>query len=239
MTASLEGRSAVVTGGTRGIGLAIAAALGRAGARVAICGRDPAALDRALGVLGTSGTPARGRVCDVTDPAAVHAFAEWVRTDQPAPDILVNNAGLGRFAPFEELSLDDWETVMATNVRSLFLVTREFLPDMKRRGRGDVVNVVSLAGRNGFAGGTAYVTSKHAALGFSRALLMEARPAGIRVIAVCPGSVDTAFFENQQVLDPRRDRILRPEDVADTIVAALSLPPRATVSELDLRPANP
>lgn len=236
---TFQGRLAVVTGATRGIGRATAAALGRAGARVLVCGRDAGRVAAAVAALRDGGADADGGPCDVTDAVGVGDFAGWVRQTHGVPDILVNNAGVGRFAPLEELSLEDWDAVMATNVRSLFLVTRAFLPDMKRRGRGDIVNVVSLAGRNGFAGGTAYTASKHAALGFSRSLLLEARPHGIRVIAVCPGSVDTAFFDGQEVLQPQRARLLRPEDVADAIVAALHLPPHATLSELDLRPANP
>ena len=138
-----------------------------------------------------------------------------------------------------ELSIDDWDATMRTNVRSLFLVTREVLPGMRAAGRGDIVNVASLAGKNGFIGGTAYVASKHAVLGFSKALMLEERKNNIRVIAVCPGSVATAMLENQPLLPSVPEKILRAEDVADTILAALRLPGRALVSELDIRPTNP
>jgi len=110
---------------------------------------------------------------------------------------------------------------------------------MRAAGRGDIVNVASLAGRNGFVGGTAYVASKHAVLGFSRALMLEERKHNIRVIAVCPGSVATAMLANQPLLASNAGKILRAEDVADTILAALHLPERALVSELDIRPTNP
>jgi NADP-dependent 3-hydroxy acid dehydrogenase YdfG len=118
-------------------------------------------------------------------------------------------------------------------------MTREVLPGMRERKRGSVVTIASLAGRNGFAGGSAYVASKHAALGFCRALMLEVRKDNIRVIAICPGSVDTSLIRDQSVLTPNLDRILKPEDVAATVLAALSLPERATVSELDVRPTNP
>lgn len=236
---TLAGRTAVVTGGSRGIGRAIALGLAREGVRVAICGRDPAGVRDAVAALRELVPDSAGRACDVTDPHQVREYASWVRGALGVPDILVNNAGVGRFGPLEDLSLDDWDTVFATNVRSLFLVTREFLPDMKRRGSGDVVTIASLAGRNGFPDGTAYAASKHAAVGFSRALLLEARPHGIRAIAVCPGSVDTGFFHRPNAPSPARERMLRPEDVAATVVAALRLPAHATLSELDVRPANP
>ena len=110
---------------------------------------------------------------------------------------------------------------------------------MRTRGHGAVVNIASLAGRNGFAGGTAYCASKHAVLGFSRALMAEVRKENVRVIAVCPGSVDTTLIHKQAVLTPNLAKILKPEDVADTVVAALALPERALVSEVDVRPTNP
>jgi 3-oxoacyl-[acyl-carrier protein] reductase len=110
---------------------------------------------------------------------------------------------------------------------------------MRKRGHGAVVNIASLAGRHGLAGGTAYSASKHAMLGFSRSLLLEVRKEGIRVVTICPGTVDTSMMRDQSMLTPAYDRVLRSEDVAATVVSALSLPERALVSELDLRPTNP
>ena len=154
-------------------------------------------------------------------------------------DALVNNAGIAVFKPFLEQSLEEWDRTMATNVRSLFLMTREVLPGMLERGRGAVVNVASLAGKNGVKGATAYSASKHAVLGFSRSLMLEVRTLGVRVIAICPGSVDTELIRPQEDPDAPPRRILLPDDVAATILAALDLPERALVSELDIRPSNP
>lgn len=128
---------------------------------------------------------------------------------------------------------------MGTNVRSLYLMSRAVLPAMRRRKRGTIVNVASLAGRSGFAGGTAYSASKHAVLGFSRSLMLETRKEGIRVIAICPGSVDTGMLRDQTMLPSNPDRILQPDDVAAAILHSISLPDRALVSELDIRPTNP
>jgi 3-oxoacyl-[acyl-carrier protein] reductase len=153
--------------------------------------------------------------------------------------LLVNNAGVLIARPFEQLTLKDWDATMATNVRSLFIVTRAVLPAMRRRGEGTVVNVASLAARNGFAGGAAYTASKHAVLGFARSLMLEVRKEGIRVITICPGSVDTGMLRDQPMLKSNPQRILKPEDVAQAIVAAVQLPDRALVSEIDVRPTNP
>ena len=113
------------------------------------------------------------------------------------------------------------------------------LPRMRERRRGSIVNISSLAGRNGFAGGTAYTASKHAVLGFSRSLMLEVRTDNVRVIAICPGSVDTPLMRTQTAFATRLEKILQPEDVADTVLAALALPERALISELDVRPTNP
>ena len=152
--------------------------------------------------------------------------------------MLVNNAGIGRFKPLSELSLEDWDATMAVNVRSLFLMTRAFLAGMKQSG-GTIVNIASLAGKNGFEGGTAYCASKHAVLGFSKALMPEVRKHNIRVVAICPGSVSTPFMDKAPRERPNRDRVLAAEDVAHAVVSALTLSDRGMVSELDIRPTNP
>ena len=151
----------------------------------------------------------------------------------------MNNAGVLIAKPIEELTLEEWDTTMTTNVRSLYLVTRAVLPAMRKRKQGSIVNVASLAARNGFVGGTAYTASKHAVLGFSRSLMLEVRKENIRVIAICPGSVDTSLLKDQPMLKAEPSRILQPEDVAASILHALALPERALVSELDIRPTNP
>lgn len=230
---------ALVTGASRGIGRATAFALGRAGYAVGVCARGAGDLDRVLGELREAGIRAAGRPADVADPGQVAALVRTVAGELGPVDVLVNNAAVGIFKRFEELSLEEWDRTMAVNLRSLFLVTREVLPGMRERGRGAVVNVASLAGRHGFVGGSAYVASKHAVLSFSKTLMMEVRKQGVRVIAICPGSVDTGMIRDQPLMPHEPSRVLRPEDVAATILAALALPERALVSELDIRPANP
>ena len=235
----LTNRLAVITGATEGIGRAIAVALGDAGAKVAICARTAANVDATVGALRQAGLDAIGRACDVADPAAVRAFADFVNRERGDAAVLVNNAGIGRFAPLEALTLEDWDETIAVNLRSLYLVTRAFLPGLLRAGSGSIVNIASLAGRNGFEGGTAYCASKHAVLGFSKALMLEVRQRGLRVIAICPGSVATPFMDKQERMRPNRDRILRAEDVAQAVLATLTVSDRAMVSELDIRPTNP
>ena len=231
--------TALVTGATEGIGRATALALGRAGYRVAVCARTAAKLDDLVAELRAAGIEAAGAPADVSNPGEVSAAVGRLTAELGDIEILVNNAGVLIARPIEELTLEEWDRTMATNLRGLFLTTRAVLPGMRARRRGTIVNVASLAGRNGFAGGTAYAASKHGVLGFSRSLMLEVRKDGVRVVAVCPGSVDTGMLRDQPMLKSDPQRILRPEDVAETIVHAIRLPERAMVSELDVRPTNP
>lgn len=233
----LTNQLAVITGASSGIGKSIAFALGRAGARVAICARTGANVTKTIADLKREGIDAVGAPCDVSDQASVRPFADYVRKERGDPVILVNNAGIGIFAPLAQLPLEDWDRVMGTNVRSLFLVTRDFLDGITKAG-GVIVNIGSLAGRNGLEGGTAYCASKHALLGFSRSLMLEVRKTGTRVIAICPGSVSTNF-NNRLGKRANEERILMPEDVAQAVLGAVTLPQRAMISELDLRPTSP
>ena len=231
--------TAIVTGATEGIGRATAFALGIAGYRVGVVARTERKIRQVVDALIAEGIEAAGAAADVGQEKPVaRAMAELAETVGEA-EVLVNNAGILIAKPFEELTLEDWDQTMATNLRSLYLVTRAVLPAMRRRKSGTVVNVSSLAGKNGFLGGTAYSASKHAVLGFSRSLMLETRKDNIRVIAVCPGSVATPMMQDQPMLKTDPGRILQPEDVADTIVHAVTLPGRALVSEVDIRPANP
>jgi 3-oxoacyl-[acyl-carrier protein] reductase len=235
----LSASLAVVTGATEGIGRAIAFALGRAGCRLAICARTAAKVRATVDDLARAEIDAIGQACDVSDPRAVEAFAAFVTRERGSVSVLVNNAGIGLFAPLEQLELAAWDETMAVNVRSLYLVTRAFVKGMLDAGAGSIVNIASLAGRNGIEGGTAYCASKHAVLGFSKALMLEVRKRNVRVIAVCPGSVATAFRDKQARPSRPGDRMLTADDVAATVLATLTLPDRAMVSELDIRPTNP
>jgi 3-oxoacyl-[acyl-carrier protein] reductase len=235
----LAGSLAVITGATEGIGRAIAFSLGHAGARVAICARTEPHVHATVRDLTGEGIDAIGAPCDVSNPGAVNAFAAFVTRERGVPQVVVNNAGIGRFKPLVELPLDDWDQTMAVNVRSLYLVTRAFLKGMQDAGRGTIVNIASLAGKNGIEGGTAYCASKHAVLGFSKSLMLEVRKHGLRVVAVCPGSVATAFRDEQARPRPNRDRVLTADDVAHAVLSTLTVSDRAMISELDIRPTNP
>lgn len=230
---------ALVTGATEGIGRATAFALGREGYHVGVCSRTPQRVTRLLEDLEAAGIRAAGQPADVGVPAEVRSLVAHVTEELGPVDTLVNNAGIAIFRAFSELTLEDWDATMATNLRSLYLVTREVLPGMRARRHGVIVNVASLAGKNPIAGGTAYVASKHAVLGFSRSLMLEVRKDGVRVLAICPGSVDTAMIREFRAATGGTGEILTAEDVADAILAALRMPARALVSEIDIRPSNP
>lgn len=235
----LESAHCIVTGGTEGIGRAIAAALGARGARVTVGARTAANVERVVEDLAGSGVQAAGTNCDVSDEDSVARFVAFARERFGPVDVLVNNAGLGHMGPVDAIPVHHFDETMAVNVRGVFLMTRAVLPDMKGRGRGHIVNIASLAGRNPVPGGAVYAASKHAVLGFSKSLLLEVRRHGIRVIAVCPGSVVTPFFDKAGMELENPESKLQPDDVAAVVLQALELPDRATVSELDIRPSNP
>ena len=235
----IDGSVCVVTGASEGIGRAIAEALATRGGRVAICSRTAQRIKAVAHELRGKEFNVEGFAADVSREADVAKFRDFVHAEYGPADVLVNNAGLGHFAPVEKLTVEQFDETMAVNVRGIFLMTRAFLPDMRKKKSGDIVNIASLAGKNGFVDGTAYGASKHAVLGFSKSLMLEVRKDGIRVIAICPGSVVTPFFKKAGQQLPNADRVLSPEDVAHAVVAALELPGRGMISELDIRPTNP
>jgi 3-oxoacyl-[acyl-carrier protein] reductase len=226
---------AIVTGGSKGIGLAIAQALVARGDSVAIAARKPDELQRAARTLG-----AADRVHSVQADVRKSGDAERLVRETVARfggvDVLVNNAGVGRFANVADMSLDDWHDVIETNLSGVFYCTRAAIPEMRRRGAGFIVNISSLAGKNAFAGGAAYCASKAALNHFSEALMLEVRHDNIRVSYVMPGSVATDFGDPFSS-DPSWK--LTSEDVAKVVLDLISHEPRSLPSRVELRPSRP
>ena len=235
----LEDRVAVVTGGSTGIGRATARELAREGARVAICARTEPDLEEAAREIRSEGGEVVAVTADVSSREDVERLASRAREELGPVDVLVNNAGIGVFGSLEELRAEDFDRCFDVNVRGVFLCCRAFAPSMAERGDGVVVNVASLAGKNFFPGGSVYAGSKHAVMGLSKSLMVELRDRGVRVLTVCPGSVDTPFFDKADREQPDREKIVAPEDVAELIVESVRLSDRGTVSEVEIRPVNP
>jgi 3-oxoacyl-[acyl-carrier protein] reductase len=239
MSHALSGKVALVTGGSRGIGRAIARALLERGAAVAILGTSQDALDAAAGELPRE-APGGGELlpirADVRDGRAVHAAVEAVAARFGGLDILVNNAGVGVFQPVAELSADDWDRVIGTNLTGVFHCCRAALPHLTARGGGWIINISSLASKNPFTGGSAYCASKAALNAFSEVLMQEVRHDGIRVAHVLPGSVQTGF---SGLPNAKSGWALQPEDVAEVVLDLLAHPARSLPSRVEIRPAQP
>jgi 3-oxoacyl-[acyl-carrier protein] reductase len=232
---SLSSTVAVVTGGSRGIGLAIAAALVHRGARVVITGRDQAQLDKAAAtfpagtVLPVRADVGRPEEAGLAITAAVERFGGL--------DVLVNNAGVGRFVPVADMAASDWQSVIDTNLSGVFYSCAAAIPHLRRRGAGWIINISSLAGKNPFAGGAAYCASKAGLNAFSEALMQEVRYDNIRVSYIMPGSVATGFGGPGG--SGAADWKVAPEDVADLVVELIAFPSRSLPSRIELRPSRP
>ncbi len=221
--------TALVTGASRGIGRAIALRLAPRWHLMGLArtGRELDSLGEEIAAAGGTFT---GLAVDLRDPAAIHRALDGV-----ACDVLVNNAGVMSRKPLVDMSPEEWHTMIDVNLNAVFHVTRAALPGMIARGRGQIVNIASIAGRSAFPGGTGYVATKHALLGFSESLMLEVRDAGVRVSVVMPGSVATELTPGGST----RAWALRPEDVATTVESILSMPPHALVYNVEVRAARP
>jgi NAD(P)-dependent dehydrogenase (short-subunit alcohol dehydrogenase family) len=226
---------AIVTGGSRGIGYAIARRLGRLGAHVALCARTGDAAERAASALRGEGARAMGAAADVASAESVRGFVARVRESIGDPSILVNNAGVGIFRPAHEIEEAQWDRVLDTNLKGAFLMSREVAPQMIRQKRGHIIHIASLAGKNSFAGGAAYCASKWGLRGLAGAMGEDLRGHGIRVSVICPGTVHTEFSPHAGK-DPQR--MLQPDDVAHVVEMLLRQAPQSFVSEVDLRPSQ-
>jgi NAD(P)-dependent dehydrogenase (short-subunit alcohol dehydrogenase family) len=233
----LTGRVVMITGGSRGVGLATGRLLASQGASVSLVARDQGLLDEAALMLrGGSGRVIAVRA-DVTDPASMEAAVAATERALGGLDVLVNNAGIGRYGPVSEQSVDDWRQVIETNVLGVFYATRAALPALRRRGGGQIVAISSGAARTGYPNMSAYCTSKAALEGFMRALAAEVADEPIRCTTIVPGGILTDFG-----IRTREDRIksgqkfLTPEDVAEAIRYVLMQPERAWTQEMTLWP---
>lgn len=234
MAIDLSNKFAIVTGGTKGIGRAIAESLVDAGANVAITARHQDEITKALSQLNrrTRGM-AKGYVCDVRDYDQVKSL--FANLD--AVDILINNAGVGIFASVESMSVEDFRTVLETNVFGVFYCCHEAIPLMKQRGGGYIINISSLAGANAHPRMAAYNASKFGLNGFSEALMQEVRHDGIKVSYIMPGSVNTEFGGDE----PNNEKSwqLQPHDIAQVVMDLLEFPERTLPSRIEIRPSRP
>jgi 3-oxoacyl-[acyl-carrier protein] reductase len=233
-------RVSFVTGGSRGIGFAIAEALLREGDRVAIAGTSPDGVQHAARQL-ESRAKASDRVaavaCDVRDAGAVEAALRDVVSRFGGVDVLINNAGVGIGSPIAELSHDEWHRIIGTNLTGAFNCSKAAIPHLRRRGGGWIINISSLASKTPFAGGAAYCASKAGINAFSEALMQEVRYDNIRVSYILPGSVATGFSGRHATAGS--DWRLLPEDVANAIVDLLAHPARSLPSRVEIRPSRP
>lgn len=232
-SAQLLGAVALVTGGNRGIGRAIALRLAQLGAAVAICGRNAQALAATEAELKESGSPVHSQIADVSRSADVTALVDKTQAVLGPISVLVNNAGIGLFGPAHEKTEADWDLVLNTNLKSAFLVSRAVACAMIQRGAGDIINISSLAGRNAFAGGGIYCASKWGLQGLSACMAEDLREHGIRVSVICPGSVATEF-STRSSKDP--SKVLSPKDVAHAVEMIVTQSPQSFLSEIHLRP---
>ncbi len=235
MDTFLTGKNAVVTGGTRGIGLAIAEALAIAGAGVAICGRTQANVESAVRQLtNKSKSKVVAKVADVRSSTEVASFFEYVDRELGQLDIVVNNAGVGIFKSTAELSVEEWQKTLDTNLSGVFYCSREALRKIRNRG-GYIINISSLAGKNAFASGAAYNASKFGLNGLSEAMMLDHRNENVKVSYILPGSVATEFGSSSGGEKWK----IAPEDVAEIVLMLLKTPARTLISRVEVRPSKP
>ena len=234
----LNGKSAIVTGGTKGIGRAIAEALVQNGINVCVSARSRHEIDETVVQLRSlKKGNATGVVADVCNCSQVKALFDLATGEFGGLDILVNNAGIGLFQTVEEMSAEDFKSVLETNLFGVFYCCHEAIPLMKQRGGGYIINISSLAGANAHPRMAAYNASKFGLNGFSEALMQEVRHDGIKVSYIMPGSVNTEFGGDSP--NEERSWQLQPSDVARVVIDLLHHDPRSLVSRVEMRPSRP
>lgn len=228
----LVGKVAIVTGAGKGIGRAIALSLAEAGASVVLASRTESELNALGKKIQQNGGTAFAIQTDVSKSIEISRLVNSTLEKFHRIDILINNAGYGVFSKVVDAREEDLDGMWNVNLRGAFLCSKAVLPTMMRQKSGEIINIDSLAGKNTFVGGAGYSATKWGLLAFSRTLMLEVREYNIRVVTICPGSVNTDFSDHSK----NAMAIIQPEDVADTVLFALSMPARSNVSEIDIRP---
>ena len=231
----LDGKVAVVTGASKGIGKAIASAFAGAGAKVVLAARTREALEQVASEIKESGAEALAVPTDVTDVDAVQRLIEQTLDAYQHVDILVNNAGVGYFGPVVDFAPDDWDMVVNSNLKAVYLCAKYALPPMLAQGSGQIINVLSIAAKVAFEASAAYCAAKAGALALTKVLASEVRQQNIRVTAVLPGSVHTPFWDDVPE-HPDFEQMLKPEHVADTVVSICQQPPGMVTEEIVVMP---
>lgn len=237
MPGTLNGKTAIVTGSSKGIGYAVAEAIAREGGNVVVSARDEGEVQAAARRLDALGPGHVAAVrCDVRRHEDVRTLVQ-AAVDLGGVDVLVNNAGVGRFAPVDEMEPEQWHEVIDTNLTGVYHCCHEALPHLRARGGGWIINIGSLAGKNPMVRGAAYNASKFGLLGFSEAMMLDVRQHGIRVCCIMPGSVDTHF--NDKEPSPENAWMIQPGDVARLVMELLAFPENALPSRIEIRPTRP
>ncbi|MEC1345174.1 3-ketoacyl-ACP reductase [Bacillus haynesii] len=236
---SLQNKTALITGGGRGIGRATAIALAKEGVHIGLIGRTAANLEKAAEELKAFGVKVSVAAADVKDLTAVERAVQSVKEELGQIDILINNAGIGGFAGFLEQSPEEWENIIQVNLIGVYNVTRAVLPEMIERKAGDIINISSTAGQRGAAGTSAYSASKFAVLGLTESLMQEVRKHNIRVSALTPSTVATDLAIDSKLTDGNPERVMQPEDLAEYMVAQLKLHPRIFIKSAGMWSTNP
>jgi 3-oxoacyl-[acyl-carrier protein] reductase len=231
----LEGKVAIITGASRGIGLAVARRLGMLGAKVSVCARDARRLESAADEVRPGAAGVFAAAVDVTHGDQIVAFVQDTENALGPVDILVNNAGIGYFGPTHEATEADWDSVLDTNLKSVFLASKAVAARMIARRAGHIINIASLAGKNAFAGGGIYCASKWGLLGLTECMAEDLRGYGIRVSAICPGSVATDFSPHGK---KDASKMLQAEDIALAVEMIVRQAPQSFISEILMRPTQ-
>ncbi|ADX68547.1 MULTISPECIES: 3-ketoacyl-ACP reductase [Weeksella] len=235
----LNTKKALITGGSRGLGKAIALAFAKEGIDVAITGRNKDLLKKVVTELQELGVRATYAIFDIKNREEVHSSLTKLTEDFGPFDILVNNAGISKFGTLLEMEESDWENILLTNVLGMYYVTREILPQMIEKNEGDIFNVSSTAGLAGNPTTSAYSASKFAVIGMNESLMKEVRKNNIRVTTLTPSTIASDMSKQLGLTDGNPESVLQPEDFAELIVATLKLPRRALLKSASLWSTNP